>query len=283
MQIAIYTRGSEYLSDEELSEWLNVTENCDVNAIFNSRFAQIAYERGFGHIRSYSDVDEIPEDTELVISYGGDGTFLQCVRMLRGRDIPVMGINSGRLGFLANVPRVAVKDVIKNICSKNYIVEERSVIVAEGLGFALNEFSIQKEGVNMINICLSIDGEDVVEYKADGLLISTPTGSTAYSMSVGGPIVAPSCDCIVIIPIAPHNLTMRPLVVEGSAVIEVCAESRMNNLVVTLDNTCFPAENGQTFRLHREKNRIKIAQMPDNSFYKTIRNKLMWGLDGRGK
>ena len=180
---------------------------------------------------------------------------------------------------------------IKNYCfyaasciadkNKNYKIEKRSVVITDGLGCGLNEFTIQKEGVNMLTIKLRINGEDVVEYMSDGLIVSTPTGTTAYSMSLGGPIVAPTCDCFVVIPIAPHNLTMRPLVIEGSAEIEVVGYSRSNKMFATLDNEIFPATNGQVFTIRRKFESVKIAQLPETSFFETIRNKLMWGIDSR--
>lgn len=283
MQIAIYTRGSEYLSDDELTAWLSIALQRGVGILFNEMFAGKARARGFEGIMSYKSADELPPATSLVLSYGGDGTLLECAGMLSGRDIPIMGINSGRLGFLANVPRVRVSDIFDRIERKDYIIDSRSVIVAEGYGRALNEFTVQREGLNMINITIKINSEDVAEYQADGLVVATPTGSTAYAMSLGGPIVAPTCDCLVVIPIAPHNLTVRPLVVDGSATIEVSATRRIGKLIATLDNDVFDIENGDTFVLTRKKNVIKIAEASDSSFYKTIRNKLMWGIDSRRK
>lgn len=283
MQIAIYTRDSEYLSDDELTAWLSIASQRGVGILFNEIFAAKARARGFEGIVSYKSVEELPLSTSLVLSYGGDGTLLECAGMLSGRDIPIMGVNSGRLGFLANVPRVEVSDIFNQIVKQDYIIDSRSVIVAEGYGRALNEFTIQREGLNMINITIKINSEDVAEYQADGLVVATPTGSTAYSMSLGGPIVAPTCDCLVIIPIAPHNLTVRPLVVDGSATIEVSATRRIGKLIATLDNDVFDIENGDTFVITRKKNMVKIAEASDSSFYKTIRNKLMWGIDSRRK
>lgn len=283
MQIAIYTRGSEYLSDDELTAWLSIASERGVEIVFNEMFAVKARERGFQGIISYQSADELPVSTSLVLSYGGDGTLLECAGMLSGRDIPIMGVNSGRLGFLANVPRGEVAAIFDKIERKDYIIDNRSVIFAEGYGHALNEFTIQREGLNMINIRIRINSEDVAEYQADGLVIATPTGSTAYSMSLGGPIVAPTCDCLIVIPIAPHNLTVRPLVVDGSVTIEVSATRRIGKLIATLDNDVFDIENGDTFVITRKKNMVKIAEASDSSFYKTIRNKLMWGIDSRRK
>ncbi|MEG2121646.1 MAG: NAD(+)/NADH kinase [Rikenellaceae bacterium] len=283
MQIAIYTRGSEYLSDEELRAWLSIAAQKGVGVVFNETFASEARKRGFGNIVSYSSAAELPVSTSLVVSYGGDGTLLKCAGMLSDRDIPIMGVNSGRLGFLANVQRQDVCDIFNKIESGDYIIDSRSVIVAEGLGVALNEFTIQREGLHMVNIKIRINSEEVAEYQADGLVVATPTGSTAYAMSLGGPIVAPTCDCMVILPIAPHNLTIRPLVVDGSATIEVSAIRRAGKLIATLDNEAFDIENGDTFIIKRQKDKVKIAEASDNSFYKTIRNKLMWGIDSRKK
>ncbi|MBE9487823.1 MAG: NAD(+)/NADH kinase [Bacteroidetes bacterium] len=282
MGIAIYTRGSDYISEEEIKSWLNIAVENIVDIWINKRYAEELSKMGIveGYKIYFSEKD-LPTDTELILSYGGDGTMLGSAGMLKGRGIPIMGINSGRLGFLANVPRMSVLEIYEYIKNKNYIIDSRSVLEAEGRGYALNEFSIQKIGLNMINIKLTIDGEDVVSYDADGLLVATPTGSTAYSMSVGGPIVAPNTDCLLIQPIAPHNLTMRPLVVSANSVLEVSAFSRCNKIIATLDNDVFNIHNGEKFILRRRKDLVKIAQLPDSSFYSTIRKKLMWGLEGR--
>lgn len=224
----------------------------------------------------------------LAISLGGDGTFLWSVMSLGLADIPILGINSGRLGFLAGVSRDDVAAAIDSVLAGDYSIEERVLLKAEGdfgvtpdFPYAFNEFSVQKQDKTMVAVDVAVDGQTVATYWADGVLLSSPTGSTAYSLSVGGPVIAPNCDCLVISPIAPHNLGMRPLIVRGDSSVSFCVKTRSGVALATLDNREYPVGDMSRFTVRVSRHRVKLVQLADMSFYKTLQNKLMWGKDVR--
>lgn len=282
MNIAIYTKGERYLTERELDMWLELFGRHGIRAVFNRAFIEQTLIHSGMHVPVYDSAAELPADTRMVISYGGDGTFLQCVEMLSGRDIPIVGVNSGRMGFLANIPREMAERSVLALKEGDYGIEERGLLQVEEMeGNALNEFTVQKRSLSMIDAELFIDDEYVATYRADGLIVSTPTGSTAYSLSAGGAIVSPRCDVLIITPIAPHNLNMRPLIVEGNARVAVRAGSRNHEVLASLDNRSALFPEGTTFHIGKAPQRIKMVKFPDNSFYKTIREKLFWGADVR--
>jgi NAD+ kinase len=224
----------------------------------------------------------------MIVSYGGDGTFLDTVRLLDTRPVPVLGINYGHLGFLANVSRENVSEAIAAIAAGQYRVEECLLLHAEGdfgepveYPYAFNEFSLQKNGVSMVSVEVFIDGEPVTTFLGDGLILSTPTGSTAYSLSVGGPILAPDCRGFILVPIASHNLTMRPLVVTDGSEIRFRVASRTGDAIVTLDSREYIVPSGSTFTLRKSKKSAYLVKLQNISFYRTLRDKMMWGLDSR--
>lgn len=238
------------------------------------------------------DYEINPQSTvgfKFAVSFGGDGTFLSSVRKMERECIPIIGINSGRLGFLSYVPKDCAEIALNEIINNNFDIERRSMIkieadnIPQGIPHrALNEFTIQKNGTAMIRIEFSIDGEQVGSYWADGLIISTPTGSTAYSMSVGGAILTPLCHNFIISPIAPHNLNIRPLVVPDSSTISLRLTTReYGSAIATIDNREYTIENGATFNLRRSKYELQMITLKNSSFYKTIREKLLWGIDPR--
>ncbi len=237
----------------------------------------------------FSDPDDVPEDIDFLISIGGDGTFLKSIMFLKDFNIPVIGINSGRLGFLANISREELSEAMDSILSGNYKLENRSMISIESdnqvfnkYNFALNDVTIQKKDAVMIKVDAYLDDEFLNAYWTDGLIISTPTGSTAYNMSVGGPIVLPGSENFVIAPIASHNLTVRPIIVPDNIKIRLEAKSRSGNFHVTLDNrTEVMDAESNIFYIKKAKLPLKIVNFPFNSYYSTIRNKLMWGADKR--
>lgn len=284
MKIAIFTKGDQYLPRPELEMWLSLMKEHSIECYFNCDYALSLEKRDRLMVNSYCSVEDLPSGVEMVISYGGDGTFLKCVNLFLETQIPILGINSGRLGFLSNVPRDEVAKAVDAIHRGAYSVEQRSLLcVDDPDAFAFNEFTIQKRELSMIRMKLSINGEYVADYLSDGLIVATPSGSTAYSLSLGGPIVSPSCDCFVINPIAPHNLNVRPLVVEGNAVITVKAESRNNDLLVTLDNQVYEGVNNRTYTIRKSDKKALLVKLPGISFYDTLRRKLMWGVDTRNE
>ena len=224
-----------------------------------------------------------------MICYGGDGTLLEGVHRLHGAPIPVMGINAGHLGFLTSAPNSDIGLLFQQIAEGKIQTEPRSLLHVEGVFpqqpdsyLALNEFTVQRHGAGMIVVETWVDGQMVGTYHGDGVIVSTPTGSTAYSLSAGGPVVAPACRCLIIAPLASHNLTMRPLVIPDSSVITFHVQARRSDAFVTLDNRNYPIPHGATFSIRRAEQPIFLAVPHNISFYDTLRNKMMWGIDIRG-
>lgn len=242
------------------------------------------YYSSFFH--SYSDFDE---KNEYIFSVGGDGTFLKSVLNIRNFSIPVIGVNSGRLGFLADISEDQVHDALYNIFNKNYKVVERSMLKVRfsdrenlDFNFALNEMTVLKtDNSSMINIKAYLDGEFLNNYWADGLIIATPTGSTAYSLSVGGPILTPDSENFVITPLAPHNLTIRPIVVSDNCEIKLKVEGRGTNFLTSLDSRSVSVEFSTVLKVKKAAFKLKTLQLPEQPFFNTLRTKLMWGIDRR--
>ena len=232
--------------------------------------------------------EDLPADTGLFLSLGGDGTFLQSLTFVRDRGIPVAGINFGRLGFLATARADECARWADDLLAGRYRVEERSLlhvsseaVPADFYPYALNEVSFQRRGAGMLSIHVTLDGRELPPYWADGLVIATPTGSTAYSLSVGGPLVMPDSEVMVIAPIAPHNLNVRPLVVPMRSVLELSVFSREESALLTLDNRFLPIASGTTVRLARAPFGLQYASLSDDSFIGALRTKLVWGADKR--
>ena len=289
MKIALYSRPEIIHHPEELAEFIRTLDRYHIIYSANTGFARIIAEHT-AHLlpdeRIYTETP--PGDTEMIISYGGDGTFLDTVRLLDTRPVPVLGINYGHLGFLANVAKGNMPDAIRDIAEGKYTTEERLLLHVEGdfehpvdYPYAFNEFSLQKKGIAMASIEVYIDGELVTNFQGDGLILSSPTGSTAYSLSVGGPILAPNCNSFVLAPIASHNLTIRPLVVPDSSEMRFRVVSRTGDAVVTLDSRQYPVRSGSCFSVKKAKKSAFLVKLQNISFYRTLRDKMMWGLDSR--
>lgn len=242
------------------------------------------YYTSFFH--SYSDFDN---NNDFIFSVGGDGTFLQSVLTIRNFSIPVIGVNGGRLGFLADISENQVHDALDNIFRNEYKVVERSMLEVEfsdqeniDFNFALNEMTVLKtDNSSMINVTAYINGEFLNNYWADGLIIATPTGSTAYSLSVGGPILTPNSENFVITPLAPHNLTIRPIVVPDNCVIKLKVEGRGTNYLTSIDSRSVAVEFSTVLTVKKAGFKLKTLQLPDQPFFHTLRTKLMWGIDRR--
>lgn len=238
---------------------------------------------------TFNNPDDVPSDIDFMISIGGDGTFLESIMFLKNFDIPAIGINSGRLGFLSNISKEELSEALDALINGDYKLENRSMISFESdnplfgkHNFALNDATIQKKDTVMIKIDTYLDNEFLNTYWTDGLIISTPTGSTAYSMSVGGPILLPGSENFVIAPIASHNLTVRPMIVPDDIEIKLEVKTRSDKFYVTLDNRTEIMDAGSNvFYLKKAKSQLKMVNFSFNNFYSTIRNKLMWGADKR--
>ena len=242
------------------------------------------YYTSFFH--SFADFDE---KNDFIFSVGGDGTFLHSVINIRNFDIPVVGVNSGRLGFLADISSEQIQDALTKILNHKYSTIERSMLQVDFEGrrnldfnFALNEMTVLKTDTSsMINISAYIGKELLNNYWADGLIIATPTGSTAYSLSVGGPILTPDSENFVITPLAPHNLTIRPIVVPDNYEITLKVEGRGMHYLTSLDFRSEAVELSTVIKVKKAGFKLKTLQLPEQAFFNTLRNKLMWGIDRR--
>ena len=227
---------------------------------------------------------------DYAICMGGDGTFLDVASRVADKQIPIVGFNTGRLGFLASFSPNKMEAVIDDIYNGHYGVEAHSVIglscdelALQGYPFALNEIAILKHDISsMITIHTDIDGEHLTTYQADGLLVSTPTGSTAYSLSVGGPIMVPQSDTICLTPVAPHSLNMRPIVLQDSSEISLRVESRSGSFLVALDGRSQSYPDNIHLHIRKAPYVVNVLTKPGQSFYATLRRKMMWGADRRG-
>lgn len=226
---------------------------------------------------------------EIALSIGGDGTFLRTAQWVGNKGIPIMGINTGHLGYLADAQITEGGAVIDDILNNRFKIEERSLIevdtscgITEKWLYALNEVAILKQDTaSMISVKTDINGIELTTYQGDGLIISTPTGSTGYNMSVGGPIIEPCTPVWAISPIAAHALTMRPLVIGNESVLTITTTSRASNYLLSLDGRPSILPTGSTITLRKAPFAIKVAQRPEHHFSDTLRNKLLWGIDKR--
>jgi len=229
------------------------------------------------------------EMADLVLSVGGDGTFLETVLKVKDLGIPIAGVNTGRMGFLANISADEIGNSIDMLCKSEYELIERSLLqishptgIFEGNNSsALNEITIQKADLSMITISVYVDETHLNTYWADGLIVSTATGSTAYNLSVGGPILSPDDESIIISPIAPHNLTIRPIVLSGTGMIRMIIEGRSSEYLTTCDFRSKKLPFAEEIHIIKAPVKIKTVMLKGMDFYSTLRNKLMWGADRR--
>ena len=229
-------------------------------------------------------------EADFAISMGGDGTFLRTASVVGQKQIPILGINTGRLGFLADVNAQEIERTIRALHDEDYAVDTRAVIQVEtkgqemqGYNCALNDVAILKrDNASMISIYASINGETLTTYQADGLIISTPTGSTAYSLSVGGPIIVPGTHVFSLTAVAPHSLNVRPIVVSEDSVIELSVESRTHNFLVALDGRSEKLPDTTQLTLRRAPYRVQVIKRTGTKYFHTLREKMMWGADQRG-
>ncbi|TND05120.1 MAG: NAD+ kinase [Bacteroidetes bacterium] len=241
-------------------------------------------------IDTHSDYDSIRGKADYLLSIGGDGTLLETISFVRNSGIPILGINTGRLGFLAFVSAdEEIRAAIKSLTKRKFILDKRTLLkitkpadLFGDVNFALNELTIQrKDSSAMMTIHTYVDGVLLNSYWADGLIIATPTGSTAYSLSCGGPLMVPEAKIFSITPLAPHNLNVRPLVVPDDSTITLRVEGRNAQYLASLDSRTKAFDVGVELTVQKEDFKISLVRSPDQHFFNTIRNKLMWGLDQR--
>jgi NAD+ kinase len=228
-------------------------------------------------------------DADFAISMGGDGTFLKTAAGVGHRHIPILGVNMGRLGFLADITPSEIEPCIRALYADDFAVEDRAVVQVtaegeqlEGYNCALNDVAILKrDTASMISLRVSIDGEYLTTYQADGLIVSTPTGSTAYSLSNGGPIIVPGTGVLLMTAVAPHSLNIRPIVIPDSAVITLDVESRSHSFLVAIDGRSEKCREGTRLQLRRAPYNIRVVKRSGKQYFTTLREKMMWGADVR--
>ncbi|MDO4995318.1 MAG: NAD kinase [Bacteroidales bacterium] len=269
-------------------------------AVLMAYDAEIAVEEGFHEFMVQGLQIQVPPcrliqnndfDADFVLCMGGDGTFLDVASRVGGKQIPIVGFNMGHLGFLASFSPDDIEAVIAAIYSGGYSLEDHSVLqltsdenVLEGYPFALNEIAILKHDISsMIKIHTHINGEYLTTYQADGLIVGTPTGSTAYSLSVGGPIVVPQSQTMTLTPVAPHSLNMRPIVLCDDSEVELVVESRSHHFLVSVDGRSQSYDEGIHLRIRRAPYTVKVVVRLRHSYFSTLRRKMMWGADRRNR
>lgn len=240
---------------------------------------------------AYKTFKTLDKNFDLFVSIGGDGTILRAVTYIKDLNIPVIGINTGRLGFLATIQPENIKEAIQQIKNKAYTLSKRSLLSIEttpendeikDVNFALNEIAIsRKNTTSMITVDTKLNGEFLTSYWSDGLIIATPTGSTGYSLSCAGPVITPDTTSFVLTPIAPHNLSARPLVIEDSTVIELKVSGREDNYLVSLDSRIATVSNDTIITIKKSPFTINMIELNTESFLTTLRKKLLWGEDKR--
>ncbi|MFM8255246.1 MAG: NAD kinase [Bacteroidota bacterium] len=240
-------------------------------------------------VKTFTQSAELTEDIEHIISLGGDGTLLDTIALIRNKKIAVMGINFGRLGFLASIGKEQVDLAVRSLANRTYVEDHRTLIHLDAniplfgeVPYALNEFTLLKRDINsMIKIHTYLNGEFLNTYWADGLIVATPTGSTGYSLSCNGPIVFPDSQSFVITPVAPHNLNVRPIVVPDDHVISFEVESRGEQVICSLDARREIVHKDVQLAIRKEQFTINLLRLSENNFLQTLHNKLTWGLDKR--
>lgn len=289
MKIILFSRPQPLRSAEELQKLVGAIDLYGFDYAVNEEFAEMI-ERVLGRPvppenRYNHTIGKQPAEC-VMVCYGGDGTLLEGIHRLDGAEVPVVGINSGHLGFLATAPKESIDLIFKEIRDRNLKIEKRTMLALEGLSdgktrYALNEVAIQRLDATMINIKAHIDNQMTASYFGNGVILSTPTGSTAYSLSAGGPIVTPACNCLVLSPLTPHNLTMRPMVIPDSATVRFEVDTRTRPASVSLDNRTYEIGDKTTLTVRRAERVVFLAVPHNISFYDTLRNKMMWGVDVR--
>jgi NAD+ kinase len=291
MKVAIYSRGLDFEQENPLLLLLEELARYDISIlIYGQLLEQFTipahlYEK----VIPFKSSEDLSEQIDCLISLGGDGTLLDTVTLVKDKNIPILGINFGRLGFLASISKEELTSAVDALVNHTYLVDKRSLIHLDSneklfgeTAFALNEFAIHKRDISpMVKIHTYLNGEFLNTYWADGLIVSTPTGSTGYNMSCNGPIMFPESSSFVITPVAPHNLNVRSIIVPDSTVISFEVESRADQFICALDARREIVSKTIQLAVKKEKFGVNLIRLNENSFLSTLRTKLTWGLDKR--
>jgi NAD+ kinase len=287
--VVIYSKENKPKTAEGVSRLISEFCRRGIKIYINQKSAGLISCPGGDLIEKFFDLNELKDVPDLVLSVGGDGTFLETMLKVRGLGIPIAGVNTGRMGFLANISEDEIGHSIDLLCEGEYALIERSLIeIGKPAGLfdplsstALNEVTIQKSDPGMITINVYVDDAYLNTYWADGLIVSTATGSTAYNLSVGGPILSPEDESIIISPISPHNLTIRPIILSGESNLRMTVEGRTQDYIATCDFRSRRLPFSEEICISRSPEKLKTVMLKGMDFYSTLRNKLMWGADRR--
>lgn len=293
LKVGIYGQFYHENSSVSIKLLFDILRKKEVSVFIEENFSKLIIENnviesGHSQFPTFKDLDS---SFDLFFSIGGDGTILKSITFIKDLNIPLAGINTGRLGFLASIQKEEISNCVQKILDGNYTVSERSLLSIDvspknkdinTLNFALNEISvIRKNTTSMIKVEAYLNNEYLTSYWSDGLIVSTPTGSTGYSLSCGGPIVEPSSTSFILTPIAAHNLNARPIVVPDSTEIKLKVTAREENYLVSLDSRIASFDNESVITIKKSPFSIKMIQFEEDSFIKTLRKKLLWGEDRR--
>jgi NAD+ kinase len=293
MKVAIYGQYYQNSTEPIIKDIFVFFNTNKVEMVIDSEFLKILYEKKIvrKEYKTFESYKELDESFDMLISIGGDGTILRAATLVRDSGVPILGINAGRLGFLATVQKENIAAFMQFVIEKKYTISKRTLLSLscspnnesiQDINFAMNEITVsRKDTTSMITIDTYLNDEFLNSYWADGLIISTPTGSTGYSLSCGGPILTPDVKSLVITPIAPHNLNARPLVVPDETEIRLKISGREENYLVSLDSRITSVKNESILTIKKTPFQINMVEIPEETFLKTLRTKLLWGEDKR--
>lgn len=293
MKIGIYGQFYHKNADTSVEKLLDYLLEQDVQVLIETNFFKLINQElaSDNYQDSFKVFEELDASFDVLVSIGGDGTILRAITYVKDLGIPIVGINTGRLGFLATIQEDAIEDAMHYILNKNYNISERTLLQIETfpensdlkeLNFALNEIAVsRKNTTSMITVETLLNDEYLTSYWSDGLIVSTPTGSTGYSLSCGGPVITPGANSLVLTPIAPHNLSARPLVIPDSTEIKLKVNGREDNFLVSLDSRIATLSNDTLIVVKKASFSIKMIELNQESFLDTLRKKLLWGEDKR--
>jgi NAD+ kinase len=291
MNVAIYSQKVNRHNLPYFKEIIDIFNDFGWNPVFEKELKEqlVAKMDLSATADEFSSHQDFHSGIDLTMSIGGDGTFIKSVGFIRDSGVPILGINTGRLGFLANISKDQIQQTMEQVKAKNYDFQKRSLLriqTEENIfgedNFALNELTLQKKDTaSMITVHASLDNKYLNSYWADGLIVSTPTGSTAYNLSCGGPIITPGCQVHILTPIAPHNLNVRPVVVPDHMPITLKIEGRDRKCLISLDGVSKNIRQDEEIIVTKAEFMINVVKFESNNFLDTIRNKMMWGIDAR--
>lgn len=294
-KVAVYGQSYSISAEKEIKILLAVLEENNIECLIEEKFYNLLVEgkiltKKYSTFSHYKDLDQT---FNLMFTLGGDGTILRAVTYIRNINIPILGINTGRLGFLATINKNTIKESVALILKGEYTLQERTLLSVktipkskeiDEINFALNEITIaRKNTTSMIGVTTNLNNEYLTNYWADGLIIATPTGSTGYSLSCNGPVIAPDSKNLVITPIAPHNLNARPMVISDETTIQLEVDSREKDFLISLDSRIATVPQNTTVFLEKAPFTIKSIIPNNQSFLQTLRSKLLWGEDTRNE